>query len=615
MANITRNINYLNRDFPSLRNSLIEYSKTYFPNTYNDFSPASPGMMFMEMAAYVGDILSFYLDNQIEETFIQYARQTTNIFDLAYMLGYKPKATNVATTNIDIYQQVPAVGSGVNNKPDYTYSLSLPSNSSVTNGSVSFIIEDPIDFSYSSSLDPTEVSVYQISSGEPLLYLLKKTRKAYSSTIKTTSFTFGNYQPYPTVNINASNIVGILDITDSSGNVWYEVDYLGQETILDSIKNTNPNNPNITSNDNTPYLLKLKKVQRRFATRLLDATTLQIQFGAGNPSNTDEEVTPNPNNIGIGLPFGKSKITTAYSPTNFMYTNTYGTAPVNTTLTVRYLVGGGVSSNVASNTINSLTTTPSFINTNLNPTTANTILTSVVVNNAEAASGGKSGDTIEEIRQNTLANYQSQLRTVTQEDYLVRALSIPSKFGTVSKTYIEPTRISNQSPSELPSNLDLYVLGYNTNKNLVITSNLTKQNLSTYLSQYRLINDSIRIKDAFIINIGINFDIIVLPNFNSNDILIKCVTALQNYFNIDNWSINQPIVLRELYILLDRVQGVQTVKNIEITNKTGESLGYSNNSYDIAGATISNVVYPSIDPMIFEVKYPSNDIQGRVVPL
>ena len=615
MANITRNINYLNRDFTNIRNTLIEYSKTYFPNTYNDFTPASPGMMFMEMSAYVGDILSFYLDNQIQETFIQYSRQVTNIFDLAYMLGYKPKATNVSVVNVDFYQQVPASGSGVNNVPDYSYSLSYPANTQVSNGSVTFLVEEPINFSYSSSIDPTEVSVYEISGGEPIFYLLKKTRKAYSSAITSTSFSFGNYQPFPTVEINASNFIGILDITDSQGNVWYEVDYLGQETILDSIKNTNPNNPNFTSNDNTPYLLKLKKVQRRFATRLLDANTVQLQFGSGNPNDTDEELIPNTNNVGIGLPFGKDKLTTAYSPTNFMYTNTYGIAPVNTTLTVRYLTGGGVTSNVAANQITSIITTPSFINKNLNISTANNIFTTTVVNNDEAASGGKSGDTIQEIRQNTLANYQSQLRTVTQDDYLVRTLAMSPKYGTVAKAYIEPTKLSNLNPGESPSVLDLYVLGLNANNNLITTSDLVKQNLTTYLSQYRLINDSIRIKDAFIVNIGIDFDIIVLPNYNNNDILIQCINALQNYFNINNRSINQPIVLRDLYITLDRIQGVQTVKNIEIVNKVGESLGYSNTAYDITGATISNIIYPSIDPMIFEVKYPETDIQGRVVPL
>jgi hypothetical protein len=614
MADVIRDINYLNRDFTSFRNTLIEYSKTYFPTTYNDFTPASPGMLFMEQASYVGDILSFYLDNQIQETFLQYSRQVTNIFDLAYMLGYKPKATNVAIVDIDVYQQVPASGSGADNVPDYNYALSISSPSQVTNGSVNFLIEEPINFAQSSSLDPTEVSVYEISAGEPIYYLLKKTRQAYSATLNTTTFTFGSYEAYPTVEIDATNIIGILDITDSAGNVWYEVDYVGQETILDSIKNTNQNNPNLVTND-APYLLQLRKVQRRFATRLLDSTTLQIQFGAGNPSDTDEEITPNANNVGIGLPFGKDKLTTAYSPTNFMYTNTYGIAPVNTTLTVRYLTGGGVNSNVAANTINTLDTTPVFNNRNLNVDTANNILTTVTVNNDAAASGGRSGDTVEEVRQNTLANYQAQLRNITQDDYLVRALSMPSKYGGIAKAYIEPTKLSNVTPGDTTSVLDLYVLGYNTDTQLITLSNTVKQNIINFLSEYKAINDSIRVKDAFIINIGVNFEIITLPNFNNNIILLRCVDALQNYFNINEWQINEPIPLREIQIILDRIDGVQTVKNVEIVNKVGQSLGYSNYAYDIEGATNNNTVYPSIDPMIFEVKYPDTDIQGKVVPI
>jgi len=614
MADVIRDINYLNRDFTSFRNTLIEYSKTYFPTTYNDFTPASPGMLFMEQASYVGDILSFYLDNQIQETFLQYSRQVTNIFDLAYMLGYKPKATNVAIVDIDVYQQVPASGSGADNVPDYNYALSISSPSQVTNGSVNFLIEEPINFAQSSSLDPTEVSVYEISAGEPIYYLLKKTRQAYSATLNITTFTFGSYEAYPTVEIDATNIIGILNITDSAGNVWYEVDYVGQETILDSIKNTNQNNPNLVTND-APYLLQLRKVQRRFATRLLDSTTLQIQFGAGNPSDTDEEITPNANNVGIGLPFGKDKLTTAYSPTNFMYTNTYGIAPVNTTLTVRYLTGGGVNSNVAANTINTLNTTPVFNNRNLNVDTANNILTTVTVNNDAAASGGRSGDTVEEVRQNTLANYQAQLRNITQDDYLVRALSMPSKYGGIAKAYIEPTKLSNITPGDITSILDLYVLGYNTDTQLVTLSNTVKQNIINFLSEYKAINDSIRVKDAFIINIGVNFEIITLPNFNNNIVLLRCVDALQNYFNINEWQINEPIPLREIQLILDRIDGVQTVKNIEIVNKVGQSLGYSNYAYDIEGATNNNTVYPSIDPMIFEVKYPDTDIQGKVVPI
>jgi len=620
MATKKRNITYINKDFSELRTSLIDYARTYFPTTYNDFTPASPGMMFMEMAAYVGDVLSFYLDNQIQENYLQYARQTNNLYELAYMLGYKPNLTQVATTAIDFYQQVPSLLSGSTYVPDFSYALFINSNAvvkSTSNSNVSFLVEEPIDFSVSSSGDPTEVSIFSVSGANPTFYLLKKTRKASSANINTTTFSFGVPVPFSTVEITGEKIVGILDITDqTTGDTWYEVDYLAQETIFDSIKNTNPNDPNLSQySGDTPYILQLKLIQRRFATRFLNATTLQIQFGSGTTADNDAEIIPNPNNVGLGLPFGQSKLTTAFSPSNFIFTNTYGIAPSNTTLTVRYLIGGGVTANVPSNDLTNITGNIQFLNNNLNGVTANTIINSLAVTNPIAADGGGDGDSIEEIRQNSSANFASQLRNVTQDDYLVRTLSMPAKFGVISKAYIEPTKAQSISAGESQSVLDLYVLSYNVNNQLTIASPALKQNVTTYLSQYRMVNDSVNIKDGFIINIGINFSIIVLPNFNSNDILTRCITALKDFFTIDKWAINEPIVLRDLYILLDAIEGVQTVQNVDITNLVGEDLGYSKFAYPIPAATSNNVVYPSLDPSIFEVKYPNTDIQGRVVNL
>ena len=610
MAEI-RNITYLNKDFNQFRNSLIDYAKTYFPTAYADFSPSSPGMMFMEMSAYVGDIMSFYLDNQIQENFIQYARQTNNLYALAYMLGYTPKVTSVSTVDIDIYQKVPSVG----NLPDYSYAFYVSENLSIQSplqSAAKFLIQDTIDFTFSSSLDPTEVTVYDSN-----YYLLKKTRKAISAEIKSTTFSFTTPTSFPTVEINNSNIIGILDITDSDGNTWYEVPYLAQEMIYDTIKNTNINNPSLSSDSNyTPYLLQLKKVQRRFVTRFLDNTTLQIQFGAGtNTSNNDEEVIPNSDNVGLGLPYKKSKLNTAYSPANFLFTDTYGIAPYQTTLTVRYLVGGGIQSNVGASTLSIINNKElfKFQNTNLDPTLSNAIFTSVAITNPLASNGGGAGDSDDDLRLKAMSSFTTQQRTVTQDDYLVRALSLPSNYGNIAKAYIEPEKISSLLPGETPSILNLFVLTYDINKHLTQTSTALKQNLSTYLSQYRVINDSVKIKDAFIINIGVDFEIIILPNYNNNLVIADCIVNLQDYFNIDKWQINEPILLRDLYILLDKVDGVQTVKNINITNKYSSALGYSNYSYDISGATVNNVVYPSLDPMIFEVKYPNVDIKGKVV--
>jgi hypothetical protein len=614
MASPNRDIKYINRDFSDLRQRLIEYSRTYFPNTYNDFSPSSPGMMFMEQAAYVGDVLSFYLDNQLQENFLQYSQQFNNIYDLAYMFSYKPKVTTAAQVDIDFYQQLPAKTVSGSVIPDYDYAMTVRENTQVsTQNNISFIIQDKIDFSVSSSQDPTEVSVYQVASNVPQYFLLKKTRKALSATINTQTFTFNDFQPFTTVNLADNNIIKILDIIDSDGNVWYEVDFLGQEMVLDSIKNTNINDPNKV--DDVPYLLKLKKVQRRFATRFTSQTNLQIQFGAGSPEDTDEQITPNPNNVGLGLPFIQDKLTTAYSPVNFLYTGTYGISPSNTTLTVRYLTGGGVNSNVQSNTLTNIFTENVVFNTfNLNPTTGNYIFNSLAATNPLAASGGKSGDTLEEIRQNTLSQVASQKRSVTADDYLIRALSMPSNYGAITKAYIEQPKLTDNQVSTIET-LNLYVLSQNFQGQLDYANVTLKNNLRTYLSQYRMIGDNIEIRDAYIINIAIDFSIIVLPEFNNNEVLLSCIKELQNYFDISKWQLNQPILIRDLYVLLDKVKGVQTVKNISLTNKAGTIQGYSQYAYDLNAATQNQVIYPSLDPSIFEVRYPNADIKGKVVPL
>jgi len=610
---IRRNINYVNKSFSEFRDQLINYSQVYFPTTYTDFTETSPGMMFMEQAAYVGDVLSFYLDNQIQENYLQYARQYDNLYDLAYMYGYKPRATGLAYTLLDFYQQVPSKLSGSIYVPDFDYALYVNANTqaSTTAGSpVVFTIEDPIDFSVSSSLDPTISTVSQISNGEPTYYLLKKTRRAFSGTIKSENFSFGAPQSFSTLEIQDSQIAGIVDIVDSNGYKWYEVDYLGQEMVFDGIKNTNINDPkNHINSLDAPYILQLKQVQNRFATRFTSQNTLQIQFGAGSPLTTTEEVTPNPFNVGLGLPFEQSKLTTAYSPTNFIFTNTYGIAPSNVTLTVRYYSGGGVASNVLSNTVTNVNpSTIQFINGNLDPVTANYVFNSVATNNPLAASGGQDGDTLEEIRQNSISNFATQLRNVTSDDYLVRTLSMPSKYGSVTKAW-------TQKPTAGDANvtLDIYILSSDINGKLTTASETIKQNLKTYLNQYRMIGDSLNIKDAYILNFAVDFEIVTYPNYNNNAVLQTCIQALQAYFDINRWQVNQPIIVPDLYVMLDALDGVQTVKKVTITNKAGYNSGYSEYAYDMNGANQNGTIFPSLDPSIFELKYPNTDIKGRVV--
>lgn len=606
MAAENRDIKYLNKDFGDFRTSLIDYTKTYYPNTITDFSPASPGMLFLEMSAYIGDVLSFYLDNQIQETFAQYARQESNLYSLAYMLGYKPKVTGAATTTVDFYQKVPASGG----EPDYSYALSIAANTALSANAATFLLKDTVDFTINTPADPTDISVLTLIDGNPAYYLLKKSRTVTSATITTKTFSFTTPQRFQTIEINDTNIIQILDVTDSSGNKWYEVPYLAQEMYMEGIANTTDDSGDV------PYLLQLRKIPRRFVSRFISPSVLQIQFGAGTTTaNVEATVIPNPTNIGSSLTGDINAYQyTAFDPANFLFTRTYGIAPSNTTLTIRYLTGGGIAANVPANSINSIVdlNNVTFVGAAGEEEIRNDVLGSLAITNPTAATGGSDGDTLDEIRFNSLGVFGTQLRTVTQADYIVRALSLPSQYGSIAKVYAEPEKLENLLPGESLSSTNLYVLAYDSSKKLKYASTSLKNNLKTYLSQYRMVNDSIKIKDGYIINISVDFDIVILPNSNSNDVLFRCITALKDYFNIENWQMNEPILLRDIAVTLDRIDGVQTVKDVKITNLVGGGR-YSSWAYDIPGATTGNVVYPSVDPMVFEVKYPDSDIRGRVV--
>jgi hypothetical protein len=624
-----KDVKYINKDFTEFKSALIQYAKNYFPEIYNDFTEASPGNMLIEMASYVGDVLSFYIDKQTQENLLLFAQDKQNLISLAYSLGYRPKVTSTAIATLDVYQQIPAIISGGVSYPDYNYCLIIDKEAKVkaaTQSAPVFVTEDLVDFSYSSSADPTTISVLQLnqSTGQPEYYLFKKKVKAVAGNIATANYSFSEPEKFTTVELPDDNVIEILDVIDSDGNKWFEVPYLAQSTIFAEVKNNELNDPLLAQyTDTTPYLLKLKKVSRRFVTRFNTRNKLVLEFGSGMVTNPDEEIIPNSDNVGMGVVDSISKMTMAYDPSNFIYTKDYGLSPSNTTLTVRYLVGGGADTNVPSNTINSIfevnTKTVLLLPTSLNQSLLNYIVNTISFNNEDPSSGGGSGDTIDDIRLKTIANFPTQLRNVTKDDHVIRAISMPSKYGTIAKAYVaqDMSFMTNQQIDFInnnPLSLSLYVLSFDQNKKLVNASFGIKQNLKNYLSVYKITTDAINIKNAYYINIGVNFDIVVLPSYNNREVLSECIQMFKDYFNIDKWQINQPILLSELYsLVLCKVKGVQTVSKIEITNKQGVSAGYSPYAYDIKGATKNNIIYPSLDPSIFEVKYPDNDIYGRVV--
>ena len=643
-----KSINYLNKDFNDFKVNLVEFAKQYFPNTYNDFNEASPGMMFIEMAAYVGDVLSYYIDSQFRESLLAYAEEKRNVFNIAQSFGYKPKTTSPADVVLDVFQTVPAL----NGKPDYRYALTVDEGTQVNAGSngTTFRTLEDVNFKFSSSYDTREVNIFETDSGEPTKFLLKKKVKARSGEISTDFFDFGTAEKYSQVRLGNPDVIEIISCTDSDGNKWYEVDSLARDTIFEDMENNSANDPSsVGDRESAAYILKLKRVSRRFTTYINEDDETVLRFGAGISDNPDEEIIPNPTNVGSNLPGSPSYLTTAFDPSNFLKTSTFGMAPANTTLTIEYTHGGGIDDNVNVGDVNQLGPISFTINeTGLSTSLVQESKDSVSFSNPKPATGGSSGETVRETRENALAYFQSQQRAVTKDDYIVRAYSLPPKYGTVAKIHMSQdeqlskvgmaeklereitsadvgTSLKDLQVNNIPNPLamNMYTLGFDSNKKLAPLTQTTKQNLKTYLSQYRLVTDAINIKDAYIINIAVNFAILTKIGFNKNEVLLRCVSAVQDFFDIDRWQIGQPIVLADLVYELSLVDGVATVVNptennsknlpIVIENKYQTSQGYSGNFYDINTSLRGGILYPALDPSIFEIKFPNSDIKGKVL--
>jgi CMP-N-acetylneuraminic acid synthetase len=643
---LSKEVNYLGRDFTDIRENLIEFAKSYFPNQYNDFNEASPGMMFVEMAAYVGDVLNYYVDNQFRETLIQFAEERKNVLAIAQSYGYKPRLATPALVELTFTIDVPAVAIDANNyKPNLDFAGKIESNSTVlANNGTEFTLLDDVDFKVSSSLDTMEVELLKPASGDiPTNYRLKKKGLAQSGVREEEDFIFSNAKEFDKIVLSNDKVTSIVDVRDSQDNKYYEVPFLAQDTVFEDEENSSLNDPSLSQFKNdTPYLLKLIKAARRFTTRVREDDKMELRFGSGISDNADEEIIPNPDNVGSRLGFGVSRLDESFDPSNFLKTRTFGLAPSNTTLTVTYNYGGAVEHNVASNTIqsfNRLTYTNST--TGLNSDTLDTVEASLTVNNEEPASGGSSTETNTEIKQNASAYFNSQNRAVTKADYITRVYSLPQKYGNVAKAYIvqdeqleaqgqlvvndgiiTDTR-QNSTAVKNPLALNMYLLGYNSNKELTRLNTAVKQNIKTYLSQYRLLTDAINLKDGYIINFSVKYNIITQRGYNKNDVLFRTIQKVKDFFAIEKWQMNQPIILSDLAYQISTCDGVVSLvppaennpnkELIVIENKYLSGEGYSGNTYDMISATKDGIVYPSLDPSIFELKFPNTDIEGRVV--
>ena len=644
---VSKEVNYLGRDFTDIRNNLIEFAKNYFPNQYNDFNEASPGMMFVEMASYVGDVLNYYVDNQFRETLLQFAEERKNVLAIAQSYGYKPKLATPATVELTVSVEVPAKSDGVGGfiaDLDYAGVLSADSQAVAGNGT-EFTLLDDVNFKASSSLDRMKVELLDPGTGTaPTLFRLTKKVLAKSGVRESEEFSFANAKEFDKIVLSKEKVTDIISVIDSSANKFYEVPFLAQDTIFETEQNTALNDPDLGEFElDTPYLLKLIKSSRRFTTYVRDDNKIELRFGSGISDNADEEIIPNPDNVGSSLGQGVSRLDESFDPSNFLKTQTFGLAPSNTTLTVTYNYGGSVEDNVASNSITSFSRTTYTISTDgLDATKKSTSEGSLKVTNEGPASGGSSSETLTQIKENAAAYFNAQNRAVTKADYITRAYSLPQKYGNIAKAYIVQdeqletdgqlqvidgqvidTRTATKQPNPLA--LNMYLLGYDVNKKLVALNRAVKQNLKTYLSQYRIMTDAINIKDGYVINIGVKFNIIVKRGYNKNDVLFKSIQVVKDFFAPDKWQMNQPIVLGDLAYQISLVDGVVSLVPPEVNNPNKDLIlienknssvngsDYSGNIYDIRTASQEGVIYPSLDPSIFELKRPNADIEGKVV--
>ncbi len=391
---IKKDVTYLGKDFGQFRKNLIDFTKQYFPQTYTDFNESSPGMLFLEMASYVGDVLSFYADTNLKESILDHATERANVFNLARALGYTPLNAVPAQVTLDVYQLLPAIGSGTSVRPDYTYALTIKPGMQVADaaGSAGFRTLDTVDFRFSSSLNTTEVTVYETDTAtkQPTYYLLKKSVPAVSGTTKTAKFTFNEPLPYDKIVLPDTNIIEILSVKESDGDNWYQVPYLAQDTLFEEVPNLLENDPDLYEyRSSSPSLLKLRKTSKRYITRLRADNKLELQFGSGISDNNDEEIIPNPDNVGNGLAGFRKSVDLDIDPANFLYTRTYGQAPSNTTLTITYTVGNGLIDNVASNQLKTIKSVEYTENINATGVSSmyNFVKSSVSVNNEKPATG------------------------------------------------------------------------------------------------------------------------------------------------------------------------------------------------------------------------------------
>ena len=633
------NINYTSKDFSTIKSDLIEYTKAYFPNTYKDFNETSPGMMLIELSSYVGDVLSYYVDYNYKENVLSTATEKRNVRRLAEFLGYKTPNKTPSVVRLKVTTDI---GVGSNGDPDYgdanvvniASGLQIKSN---IDSELIFETTGDIDFTISGSIETPLISAPSLDgNGLANGYTLTRYVRAVSGETKSKSFTITSPTKFLELDLSEDNIIEILNVTDSSGQKWYEVDYLAQERILkethygDADDRDTGYDQGDGIDDNSlisiPYTVDYITTNKKFVKKFdVDTDSTKLMFGNGlyrfNVSGSSQSsIFSTVEQAGLtlnGVP--NESINAGVSDLITSNNLNMGETPTNTILTVQYRVGGGPDSNAQLGELTNVTNTPSGV--------------TISVTNDEPATGGTDGQTVDEIRNNASAFFSSQLRCVTRQDYQARILNLPAKFGNIAKCYVE--RIDDQG------GLFVSTLSYNQNKQLVQTPELVLTNIMTYLNQYRMINDhltfgytlSSTLFSGYLINFGVKFQVNVDRRFNKSDIKVQVINTIKDFFKVEKMQFRQSINMNDLQYNILGLDGVIGIKELKLfQDGSGDGTGnrklyyyqangtvYSDNDsnygfqYSFDGAEENGIIRPSMTPSVFELKNPNGDIYGKVI--
>ena len=590
-------IDYTSRDFDSIREDLINYTKRYYPDTFKDFSEASFGSLMLDTVAYVGDIMSFYLDYQVNESFIDTAIDFKNILRIAKQMGYKYTGAKTTSGMVSFYAIVPATSIGLG--PKTSHMPILKANTVVRSDSgASFILTDDVRFD-----DPSnEVVAAQTdaTTGIPTSYAVKAEGQVISGIFNQTTETVGAFQKFRTVRINNANLVEITSVFDSQGHEYFEVEYLTQDVVYKAVPNRDEN-----TRQNAPSLMRPFVAARRFTVER-DINGVTLTFGHGSDSETASQTIADPASVVLQRAAKDYTTDVSFDPSNLIGNDKLGIGPANTTLTIRFRENTTSSANAA---IGSITSVANPIFEFNDPTIANTVaardvIASIECSNEEPLVGSTAIPSREEVRQEAMMAFSSQNRAVTSQDYEALVYMMPGKFGSVKRARV----IRDQD--SLKRNLNIYVISENSFGKMATTNSAIKENLKVHLNRYRMINDTVDILDAKIINIAIDFEVVSSEEVNKYEVLDSCIQALRRKYSSPMF-IGERFYITDVYTELNKVRGVVDTSRVKLVNKSGGN--YSSSALNIDQYMSLDGRYLSVpDNVILEIKFPRIDIKGTV---